>query len=191
MEHSIEDKSRCPWCGDDPLYVKYHDEEWGKEVRDDQSMFEMLILETFQAGLSWITILRKRENFRIAFLDFDVAQVAQMSDGDLERLLKDAGIVRNKLKIWAARTNAQAFVKVAEEFGSFTNYIWKFSNNRPIVNRWRSLDEIPTKTELSERVSNDLKRRGFKFVGSTVMYAYLQATGIIDDHLLDCWRKKE
>jgi DNA-3-methyladenine glycosylase I len=187
----MKDHIRCPWCGDDPLYVDYHDQEWGQPVRNDQTMFGILLLETFQAGLSWITILRKRENFRAAFYQFEVQKVADMSDDDLHLLLQDAGIVRHKLKIWAARSNAQAFLKVAEEFGSFHSYLWKFTNNRIIVNRWRSMEEVPATTELSDRVSKDLKRRGFKFLGSTVVYAHLQACGIVDDHLMYCWKKKE
>ncbi len=187
----MSDRVRCPWCGDDPLYVQYHDTEWGQAVRNDQKMFEILLLETFQSGLSWITILRKRENFRKAFLNFDIHKVADMSDEDLQLLLLDAGIVRNKLKIWSARNNAQAFLKVVEEFGSFHAYLWKFTHSRTIVNRWRSMEEVPAKTELSDRVSSDLKRRGFKFLGSTVVYAHLQACGIVDDHLMNCWKKKE
>lgn len=179
---------RCPWCGTDPLYVKYHDEEWGVPVHDDQLLFEFLTLETFQAGLSWITVLRKRENFRAAFEGFDVGRVAAFTERDVERLMQDAGIIRNGAKIRAAISNARAFMAVQREFGSFAKYIWGFLEGRPLVNRHQTLKELPPRTELSDRISADLKKRGFKFVGSTVVYAHMQATGMVNDHLVGCFR---
>lgn len=177
---------RCGWVSNDELYIKYHDEEWGKPVRNDEQQFEFLILETFQAGLSWITILRKRENFREAFDQFNYQKIAQYNDEKLEELMQNPGIIRNHLKIKAAVSNAQAFMKVQEEFGSFTDYIWGFVNHVPVDGKRKSLKEVPATTELSDRISKDLKKRGFKFVGSTVVYAHLQATGIVNDHLVDC-----
>ena len=181
-------KNRCSWCGNDPLYVKYHDEEWGVPVYDDDKLFEFLILETFQAGLSWITVLKKRENFRKAFDNFDYKKIANYNNDKFDELIQDAGIIRNKLKIKATITNAISFMEVQKEFGSFSNYIWKFTKGKPIVNKWRSLDEIPATTELSDTISKDLKKRGFKFVGPTVIYAHMQATGMVNDHLVDCFR---
>lgn len=177
---------RCEWCGNDPLYIKYHDEEWGRPVFDDPTLFEFLILEGFQAGLSWITILKKRENFREAFDYFDFQKIAKYTEEDFERLLSNEGIIRNKLKIRAAKTNAQAFLKVREEFGSFSNYIWAFVDNQPVVNHFESLKEIPASTPLSDKISKDLKKRGFKFVGSTIVYAHMQATGMVNDHIMKC-----
>ncbi|TNE55057.1 MAG: DNA-3-methyladenine glycosylase I [Bacteroidetes bacterium] len=182
---------RCSWCGEDPLYVKYHDEEWGVPVRDDHKLFEFLILETFQAGLSWITILRKRENFRKAFDQFDYHQIANYPESKIQDLMQDAGIIRNQLKIRATVSNAQAFLKVQQEFGSFSNYIWKFTDGKVIQNTWKKMDEIPPKTALSDQISKDLKKRGFKFVGSTVIYAHMQATGMVNDHVSDCFRYQE
>jgi len=181
-------KNRCAWCGEDPLYVKYHDEEWGAPVYNDDKLFEFLILETFQAGLSWITVLRKRENFRRAFDNFNYKKIAQYSNEKFEELLQDASIIRNKLKIKATISNAISFMEIQKEFGSFSNYIWEFTNGKPIINNWKTLDEIPAKTTLSDTISNDLKKRGFKFVGSTVMYAHMQATGMVNDHVVDCFR---
>ena len=181
-------KSRCTWCGSDPLYVKYHDEEWGVPVFDDAKLFEFLILETFQAGLSWITVLRKRENFRKAFDNFDYHKIAQYDEVKYETLLLDAGIIRNKLKIKATISNAQAFIKIREEFGTFSKYIWWFVSGKPINNQWTDFNSIPAKSPLSDGISKDLKERGFKFVGSTVVYAHMQATGMINDHLLSCFR---
>ncbi|KAA3617372.1 MAG: DNA-3-methyladenine glycosylase I [Calditrichaeota bacterium] len=183
---------RCDWVPEnDELYCEYHDKEWGVPVHDDQLLFEFLILETFQAGLSWKTVLYKRDNFRKAFLNFDVKKVAAFTEKDEARLLQDAGIIRNKLKIKAAISNAQAFLKVAEEFGSFDKYIWGFVNHKPLVNSFKTLSDIPAKTELSDKLSADLKKRGFKFVGSTVVYAHMQATGMVNDHTTDCFRYKE
>jgi len=178
---------RCDWCGDDPLYVKYHDEEWGRLVEDDQKMFEFLVLESAQAGLSWITILRKRENYRKAFAKFDAKKVAKFDAADVERLMNDPGIVRNRLKINAAISNARCFLAIQKEFGSFCAYLRSFlPKGKPIVNRWKTMEEIPPRTELSDTISKDMKRRGFKFFGSTICYAHLQATGFVNDHLLGC-----
>ncbi len=187
----MENKTRCTWCGTDPLYVKYHDEEWGVPVRDDRKLFEFLILETFQAGLSWITILRKRENFRRAFDRFDYKKVAKYGDDKIAQLMDDAGIIRNGLKIKAAITNARAFMEVQKEFGSFTEYIWAFTGGQPIVNRYKNQKDLPATTALSDAISKDLKKRGFKFVGSTVVYAHMQATGMVDDHINECWKKTQ
>ena len=185
----MDEKIRCGWCTSNDLYKKYHDEEWGVPVYEDQKLFEFLILETFQAGLSWITILKKRENFKLAFDDFDYKKVALYSEDKIQELLQDAGIIRNQLKIRAAVSNATAFIKVQEKLGSFSKYIWKFTNGQPIQNNRQSLKEVPTATPLSDEISKDLKKRGFKFVGSTVIYAYMQATGMVDDHVADCWKK--
>ena len=182
--------NRCDWAGDDPLYQKYHDEEWGVPVYDDATLFEFLILETFQAGLSWITILRKRENFRKAFDQFDYQKIAKYDTKKENELLQDAGIIRNKLKIKAAISNAQAFLKIQEEFGSFSKYIWGFVDGKPIQNKFKTMSEIPANTPLSDTISKDLKKRGFKFVGSTVIYAHMQACGMVNDHLTTCFRYK-
>jgi DNA-3-methyladenine glycosylase I len=179
---------RCPWCGDDPLYTAYHDQEWGVPVRDDRTLFEFLVLEGAQAGLSWITVLRKRAGYRKAFADFDADAVAGFSDHALEQLLQDPGIVRNRLKVFGARQNAQAFLRVQQEFGSFSEYIWGFVDGQPLQNRWRSMRDVPAVTPLAEQISKDLKRRGFTFVGPTILYAHMQATGMVNDHLLDCHR---
>ena len=184
-------KKRCAWCGSDTLYVEYHDTEWGVPVYDDDTLFEFLILETFQAGLSWITILRKRENFRKAFDGFDYKKIANYNEKKYESLLQDAGIIRNRLKIKATITNAQAFIKIQQEFGSFSAYIWEFTNGKPIKNAYKSLNEVPATTELSDKLSKDLKKRGFKFVGSTVIYAHMQATGMVNDHTTECFRYNE
>ena len=185
----MEEKIRCKWCVGIDIYEKYHDEEWGVPVYEDQKIFEFLILETFQAGLSWITILKKRENFKVAFDDFDYKKVALYTEDKIQELLQDAGIIRNKLKVRAAVSNAVAFMKVQEEFGSFSKYIWEFTNGKPIQNNRQSLKEVPATTALSDEISKDLKKRGFKFVGSTVVYAHMQATGMVDDHVADCWKK--
>jgi len=184
-------KNRCSWCGDDPLYVAYHDKEWGVPVRDDDSLFEFLILETFQAGLSWITVLRKRENFRKAFDNFDYRKIARYDQKKVDSLLQDAGIIRNKLKVAATITNAKAFMEVQKEFGSFSDYIWGFVDGKPIKNKFSDLKDVPANTPLSDTISKDLKKRGFKFVGTTVVYAHMQATGMVNDHLVDCFRYNE
>jgi len=183
----METKIRCAWCEKDDLYRDYHDNEWGKPVYDDQMLFEFLILETFQAGLSWYTILKKRDNFRKAFQKFDYKKVAKFDDAEIDELMQDAGIIRNGLKIKAAVSNAIAFMKVQEEFGSFSKYIWGFTNGKPIHGNRKSMSEIPATTPLSDEISKDLKKRGFKFVGSTVVYAHMQATGMVNDHVADCW----
>lgn len=182
-------KKRCAWCEKDDLYRNYHDTEWGKPVYDDATIFEFLILETFQAGLSWYTVLAKRENFRKAFKQFDVQKVAQFTDAQIQVLCEDTGIIRNKLKIKAAVTNAQAFINIQKEFGSFSNYIWGFVDGKPIDNRPKTLKDVPATTEVSDQLSKDLKKRGFKFVGSTVVYAHMQATGMVNDHVEDCWTR--
>lgn len=184
-------KIRCAWCGEDPLYVAYHDNEWGVPVRDDATLFEFLILETFQAGLSWITVLRKRENFRKAFDNFDYKKIAKYDQKKIDSLLQDAGIIRNKLKIKATISNAIAFMEIQEEFGSFSTYIWNFTNGKPIVNTAKELADIAANTPLSDTISKDLKTRGFKFVGTTVMYAHMQATGMVNDHVTECFRYTE
>ncbi|CAM3970149.1 DNA-3-methyladenine glycosylase I [Flavobacterium weaverense] len=185
----MEDKVRCAWCEKDDLYRKYHDQEWGKPVHDDATFFEFIILETFQAGLNWHTILKKRENFRLAFDHFNYKKIAIYNEDKFQELLQDTGIIRNKLKIRSAISNAHSFIKVQEEFGSFSNYIWYFTSNKSVINRPKSLIDVPSTTPLSDKISKDLKKRGFKFVGSTVVYAFLQATGIVNDHLENCWIK--
>lgn len=184
-------KHKCGWCVGDNLYETYHDTEWGVPVYDDDTLFEFLILETFQAGLSWITILRKRENFRKAFDGFDYKKIAKYNQKKIDSLLQDAGIIRNKLKINATVTNAQAFMEVQKEFGSFSNYIWAFIGGKPIKNACQDYKQTPATTELSDTISKDLKKRGFKFVGSTVIYAHMQATGMVNDHEVGCFRYNE
>lgn len=182
-------KKRCAWCEKTDLYKNYHDTEWGKPVYDDATLFEFLILETFQAGLSWYTVLVKRDNFRKAFANFDVQKVAKFTDAKLQVLAEDVGIIRNKLKIKATVSNAQAFIKIQEEFGSFSTYIWNFVDGKPIDNQPKTLKDVPATTEISDKLSIDLKKRGFKFVGSTVVYAHMQATGMINDHVSTCWTR--
>ncbi|MBR9758492.1 MAG: DNA-3-methyladenine glycosylase I [Algicola sp.] len=182
------EKHRCGWCIGDPLYEAYHDKEWGVPVYDDATLFEFLILETFQAGLSWITILKKRENFRKALDGFDYKKIATYKDDKISALLEDAGIIRNKLKVRATVTNAQAFMKIQEEFGTFSKYIWDFVDGTPITNTWSHYKDAPATTPLSDAISKDLKKRGFKFVGSTVIYAHMQATGMVNDHEVGCFR---
>lgn len=182
---------RCAWCEKDDLYRDYHDLEWGKPIYDDETIFEFLILESFQAGLSWYTILAKRENFRAAFDCFDYQKIAKYSDEKVEELIQNAGIIRNRLKIMATINNAQKFIEVQKEFGSFSKYIWGFVNDQPIVNRPKILKEVPATTEISDALAKDLKKRGFKFMGSTVVYAHMQATGMVNDHVEDCWIKTQ
>ena len=182
---------RCSWCGGDPLYINYHDQEWGVPVHSDKTLFEFLILEGAQAGLSWITVLRKREAYRKAFDSFDPEIVSRYSDADLEKLLENPGIIRNRRKIYSARKNAQAFLTVQQEKGSFSDYIWDFVDGKPIQNRWKHQSDIPANTALSDRISKDLKKRGFNFVGSTIVYAHMQATGMVNDHTADCFRYSE
>jgi len=182
---------RCEWCTGSDIYIEYHDIEWGVPLFDDQKHFEFLMLESAQSGLSWITILKKRENYRKAYDNFDPKKIANYGEAKKLKLLEDTGIVRNKLKIEASIICAQKFLEVQKEFGSFTKYIWSFTNGKSIIGKWKRIQEIPATTELSDRVSLDLKKRGFKFLGSTTVYAYLQATGIVNDHLMDCFRYKE
>ena len=184
-------KKRCKWVPDGSFCTEYHDREWGVPVHDDRLLFEHLILDAFQAGLSWEIILRKRENFRKAFDGFNAEIIARYDGAKIAVLLNDSGIVRNRLKIGSAVTNAQAFLNIQEEWGSFSDYIWSFVDGRPIQNEWRSLAEIPAKTPLAETLSKDLKKRGFRFVGPTIIYAHMQATGMVNDHVLDCFRYPE
>ena len=185
----METKNRCAWCEKDDLYRDYHDNEWGIPIYEDDKLFEFLVLETFQAGLSWYTILKKRENFRNAFDFFNYTKIANYSEDKVQELLQDAGIIRNQLKIRATISNAVAFTKVQEEYGTFSKYIWNFTGGKPIENNRNSLKEVPATSLLSDEISKDLKKRGFKFVGSTVVYAHMQATGMVNDHVLTCWKK--
>lgn len=184
-------KIRCGWCLGDSIYVKYHDEEWGTPVHDDKLLFEFLVLESFQAGLSWLTILKKRENFQKAFSNFDVKKVAKYDEKKYEDLMQDAGIIRNQLKIRAAINNAQRFIEIQKEFGSFDKYVWSFVGGKPLRNSLKTLRDIQPKTKISDAMSADMGKRGFKFRGSTICYAFMQAVGMVDDHLDNCWRKKK
>jgi DNA-3-methyladenine glycosylase I len=183
-------KTRCAWCEKDDLYRNYHDNEWGNPVYEDDKLFEFLVLETFQAGLSWYTILKKRDNFRKAFDQFNYKKIAQYGDAEIERLMQDAGIIRNGLKIKGTITNAIAFMEIQKEFGSFSNYIWGFTDGKPIDNNPKTLKDVPAVNEISDALSKDLKKRGFKFVGSTVVYAHMQATGMVNDHVKECWKRE-
>ncbi|HEY8513829.1 MAG TPA: DNA-3-methyladenine glycosylase I [Cyclobacteriaceae bacterium] len=187
----MAEKIRCTWCLKTDLYIRYHDEEWGVPVHDDRTHFEFLILEGAQAGLSWLTILNKREGYRRCFADFDPEKVARFTQKRIEKILQDPGIVRNRLKVNSAVNNAQKFLDIQEEFGSFDNYIWRFVNGEPIVNRWADMKQVPATSKESDALSKDLAKRGFKFVGSTVMYAHLQACGLINDHITTCFRYRE
>jgi DNA-3-methyladenine glycosylase I len=180
------DPFRCPWCGTDPLYVHYHDHEWGRPQHDDRKLFEAVVLDGFQAGLSWLTILRKRENFRKAFDGFDAEKIARYTPRKLETLLQDPGIIRNRMKVNASVTNAQAFLAVQEQFGSFDGYIWQFTDGRTIQNAWQNMKELPASTRESDAMSKDMKQRGFKFCGTTICYAFMQAVGMVNDHLVEC-----
>ncbi|MDD5306469.1 MAG: DNA-3-methyladenine glycosylase I [Deltaproteobacteria bacterium] len=182
---------RCPWCVKDPVYTAYHDDEWGVPVHDDRKLFEFLILEGAQAGLSWLTILKRRQGYRRAFAGFDAGKVAAFTGASVERLMQDAGIIRNRLKIEAAVSNARAFLRVREEFGSFDAYSWRFVDGRAIRNRWKTLAQLPATSKESDLFSKDLKQRGFRFVGSTIMYAHMQAVGMVNDHLVGCFRYSE
>jgi DNA-3-methyladenine glycosylase I len=190
MKTSTE-KSRCPWPGTDPVYIKYHDKEWGVPLHNDKKLFEFLLLEGFQAGLSWRTILMKRQNFRTAFDNFDYRKIAGYNKRKISSLMNDPGIIRNRLKIESAVKNAAAFIELKKEFGTFDKYIWGFVNYKPVINKFSALSELPARTELSDQISKDLKKRGFNFVGSTIIYAHLQATGVVNDHLTSCFRYKE
>lgn len=189
----MKEKIRCGWCtkGNHEIYLKYHDEEWGTPLFDDQLLFEFLVLESFQAGLSWLTVLRKRENFRKAFSNFDAVKVSKFNQKKFDSLMQDTGIIRNRLKIEAAINNAKCFLKIQKEFGSFAKYVWSFTNGKTIVNQFKNLSDYKSKTEVSDAMSEDMGKRGFKFRGSTICYAFMQATGITDDHTTDCFRKKE
>ncbi len=182
---------RCPWGTTDELYIRYHDEEWGVPVYEDKKQFEFLVLESAQAGLSWHTILKKRENYRAAYDDFDVEKVAKYNEKKIEELMQNAGIIRNRRKIEASINNAWLFLGIQKEFGSFCNYLWEFVNGKPVVNQWTEVSQIPAKTELSDCISKDMKKRGFKFLGSITIYSHLQATGLVNDHLISCFRYKE
>lgn len=183
--------TRCPWCGDDPLYVRYHDEEWGTPVHDERTHFEFLLLETQQAGLSWRTILGKREAYRRAFANFEPGRVALYSEKEIEHLLLDAGLIRNRRKLEAAVTNASAFLAIQQQYGSFDTWIWSFTGGKPVTNRWKTVSEIPTRTELSDTISAEMRKAGFVFVGSVTIYAHLQAIGIVNDHLVSCFRHSQ
>ena len=185
-----DNTSRCDWATTDPLYIDYHDNEWGKPVYDDRTLFEFLILEGAQAGLSWITVLKKRARYRDVFANFDPHKIACFTEEDVARLMQDAGIIRNRLKIHAAIQNARAYLEVVSEFGNFSDYMWQFVNGKSIKNTWRTLSDVPASTPLSDAMSKDLKKRGFKFVGSTICYAYMQAVGMVDDHLVTCFCHK-
>ena len=182
---------RCTWCGNEPFYVEYHDQEWGVPLHDERALFEFLILEGAQAGLSWSTILKKRAGYRRAFDNFDAERIARYGEADVARLLADAGIVRNRLKVASTIINAQATLRIREEFGGLDAYFWRFVDGQPIQNAWTELGQLPARTELSDKISRDLKQRGFKFVGSTIVYAHMQATGMVNDHLVDCYRYRE
>ena len=184
-------KKRCSWCGNDPLYISYHDEEWGVPVHDDRLLFEFLVLEGAQAGLSWITILKKRENYRKAFQLFNIEKVARYSDKDIGRLLADPGIVRNRLKLESAAKNARAVLEIREEFGSLDAFLWRYVDGVPLQNKWHNLGQVPVTTGTSDKMSKDLKRRGFSFVGSTICYSFMQAVGMVNDHTTDCFRHRE
>ncbi|MBX7158445.1 MAG: DNA-3-methyladenine glycosylase I [Verrucomicrobiae bacterium] len=184
-----QNKPRCQWCLKEPIYVKYHDEEWGRAVHEDKKLFEFLVLESFQAGLSWLTVLKKRENFRKAFANFDVKKVAKFNANKVKTLMQDAGIIRNRLKIEAAINNAKRFMKIQKEFGSFDKYVWGFVGGKTIVNKPKMLKNIPSTSPISDAMSKDMGLRGFKFRGSTICYAFMQAVGMVDDHTMDCWRK--
>ena len=181
------EKIRCSWCEKDDLYRAYHDNEWGKPIYNDETIFEFLVLESFQAGLSWYTILKKRENFKLAFDDFNYRKIAEYTDEKAEELMQNAGIIRNRLKILATVNNAKRFLEVQKEFGTFSEYIWSFVGGKPIINHPQTLKDVPATSEMSDALAKDLKKRGFKFLGSTVVYAHMQATGMVNDHLVDCW----
>jgi DNA-3-methyladenine glycosylase I len=187
----MKTKTRCTWCLGNELYEKYHDDEWGEPLHDDKKLFEFLILESFQAGLSWLTVLKKRENFRTAFAGFDAKKIAKFNADKIEELMHDAGIIRNRLKILAAVNNAKIFLEIRKEFGSFDAYVWSFTNYKTIANNPKTIKDIPSKTAISDAMSKDMGKRGFKFRGSTICYAFMQAVGIVNDHTVDCWKKRK
>lgn len=188
MKKTNPPMQRCDWCGDDPVYLRYHDEEWGVPLKDEREMFEFLLLEGVQAGLSWITVLKQRENYRTVFDNFDVERIARYSDAELDERLQDARIIRNRLKVYAARGNARATLALYEEGSRLVDYLWDFVDGRPVQNAWQAMSEVPAETDLSRRISKDMKRRGFSFVGPTIIYAHMQATGMVNDHLISCPR---
>lgn len=185
------DRSRCPWAANNEYFWKYHDEEWGVPLHEDQKLFEMLCLEGAQAGVTWLIVLKKRQRYRELFCDFIPEKAAELTDEQLEEFLKDPGIIRNRLKVFGVRKNAQAFLRVKEEFGSFDRYIWQFVQGKPIINHWKTQGEVPASTPESDQMAKDLKKRGFTFVGTTICYAFMQAVGMVDDHTVDCWRHTE
>lgn len=187
----MDSKKRCPWAGNEQIYIDYHDFEWGREEHDDTKLFEMLILEGMQAGLSWITVLKKREAYRQAFDNFEPAKISAYTADKIEELMVNPGIIRNRLKINSVVTNAKAFLKVVEEYGSFDKFIWSYVNYTPIVGHWKSIDEVPVTTAISDKLSKDLKKMGFKFTGSTIVYSFMQAVGMVNDHIIDCFVYKE
>lgn len=187
----MSEKKRCYWSGEIPIYINYHDNEWGRPVHDDRKLYEMLILESMQAGLSWITVLKKRENFRKAFDNFDPAKIARYNDAKIEELMNNEGIIRNRLKVNAAIINAKLFLEVVEKYGSFNNFIWEYVNHKPIVNNFEKIEDFPTTTPISDKISNDMKKIGFKFVGSTIIYSFMQAIGMVNDHFKDCFVYEE
>jgi DNA-3-methyladenine glycosylase I len=187
----MDEKNTCSWPGNDSLMIAYHDDEWGVPLHDDRKLFEFMVLDAFQAGLSWAIVLKKREGFRKALDQFDFKKIARYREGKIRRLLKDEGIIRNQMKIRATVNNARRFMEVQKEFGTFDKYIWQFTGDRPLLNKWKSLSQIPARSIESDAMSADLKRRGFKFVGSTICYAFMQAAGMVNDHLVDCCRYKE
>ncbi|MDO8537960.1 MAG: DNA-3-methyladenine glycosylase I [archaeon] len=187
----MKEIKRCQWVGENPLMQKYHDLEWGKPLHDDRKLFEFFVLDAFQAGLSWSTVINKRKNFEKAFHNFDAKKIAKYSQKDVKRLLSDAGIIRNRLKIEATIINAQKFLEIKNEFGSFDKFIWKFSNGKPIQNNFKKLSQLPSKTKLSDEMSEELKEKGFRFVGSTICYAFMQASGMVNDHSIECFRHKQ
>lgn len=191
MAKNDTNKTRCAWTANNPFHNEYHDKEWGVPLHDDQKLFEFLILDAFQAGLSWLTILKKRKNFRKAFDNFDAEKIAVYQEKKIQELLNNEGIIRNKLKVRASVTNAQEFLNIQQEFGSFDKYIWQFVNHKPIINKWGETEEIPASTIESGAMSKDLKKRGFKFVGTTICYAFMQASGMVNDHTTDCFRYHE
>lgn len=187
----MEEKIRCPWCGNDPLYIKYHDNEWGVAIFDDQKLFEMLILDCFQAGLSWLTILKKRENFRIAFDNFDPLKIANYDNKKISQLMQNNGIIRNKLKIEATINNSKAYLNLVEKKGSFSKFLWDFVDGKPIINSWKDVRQIPATSTISDKMSKELKSNGFSFTGSIICYAFMQAAGFVNDHLVSCFRYKD
>lgn len=182
---------RCEWCLPHPLYIEYHDNEWGNPLTDDQKLFEFLVLETMQAGLNWLTILKKRENFRMAFANFDIQKVANFTEDKVQSLLNDPGIIRNKLKVRAVINNAQKVLEIQAEFASFSNYLWAFVGHKPVLNQYKNINDIPASTALSDEITKDMKNRGFRFIGTTIVYSFMQAVGLVNDHIVECFKYKQ